>query len=233
MKIGIISDGRYGERAFAVIREIFDTVWILVPDIPTTTIIDDDIELDIPICDLYISYVRHPDIILMLAEMNKPLILGVLPGMGLLHQAQSINPDVVGPRTMCSLEPNTGIKVVDEFAKHFGHPEFELMMDSSSCKVIDVKVKRKSPCGSSIAGAKFIKGKHLDKKNIQEFALSICHECRAPRFGHTCDKEISGLIHVLSLVNAIPKSINGCLKPETRRFLDDLRSEYQKRISNQ
>ncbi|MHA1793320.1 MAG: DUF166 family protein [Promethearchaeota archaeon] len=232
MKIGIISDGQYGERAFAAIREIFDTVWIQVPDIPTTIMIDDDIELDIPACDLYLSYVRHPDIILILAEMEKPLILGVLPGMGLLHQAQSINPKVVGPRTMCSLEPNTGIKEIDEFAKYFGHPEFELIIDSTSCKVNGVKVKRKSPCGSSMAGARFIKGKDINKKNLQEFALSICHECRAPRFGHTCDKEISGIIHVLSLVNALPESVIERLELETRQFIDELRLEYQKRTSD-
>ena len=120
MKVGIISDGQYGERAFEAIKQVFDTAWILVPDIPATMMIDDDLKLEIPVCDLYLSYVRHPDIILMLAELNKPLILGVLPGTGLLRQARGINTRVVGPRTMCSLEPDTGIPEIDEFSRHFG-----------------------------------------------------------------------------------------------------------------
>ena len=30
---------------------------------------------------------------------------------------------------------------------------------------------------------------------------NICHECRVPRFGHTCNKEISGIIHILSFIS--------------------------------
>ena len=115
LKVGIISDGKYGERAFENIKKKFDTIWVTVPDLPSNLMLDDEIETDIPLCDLYISYVRHPDIILQLAELQKPLILGVLPGFGLYEQAKRINSKVVHAPTMCSLESNTGIKQIDLF----------------------------------------------------------------------------------------------------------------------
>ena len=230
MKVGIISDGQYGERAFQAIKQVFDTKWILVPDIPATTMIDEDLKLDIPICDLYLSYVRHPDIILMLANLNKPLILGVQPGKGLLRQAQSTNARVVGPRTMCSLEPDTKIPEIDEFSRYFGRPIYEVSMDDANDVIKEVEVKRKSPCGSSVAGAAFFKGKKVEMKNLQDFALSICHECRAPRFGHTCDKEVSGLIHVIALVQALPKDVLSETDEDTKKFIDGVQSEYRRRI---
>ncbi len=205
MKIGLISDGKYGERAFANIEEKFEVEWILVPDIPPTNMLDDDIELDIPECDLYLSYVLHPDIILELAELQKPLILGVLPGLGLYKQAKEVNPNVVHVKTMCSLLPNTGIPEVDEFATYFGNPIFEINLTEKNI-ISDISIKRVSPCGSTSAGPDFMKGKQINTDNMQQFALAICHHCRAPRFGHTCDKETSGCIHMICLVKAAEKS---------------------------
>lgn len=87
-----------------------------MPKIPETVMLDEPIDIDIPDCDFYISYVRHPDMILQIEELGKPTILGILPGNGLYQQAKALNPNVIRARTMCSLENNTGIKVIDEFA---------------------------------------------------------------------------------------------------------------------
>ncbi len=228
LKIGIISDGKYGERAYENFRQIFATEWILVTDIPSTVMLDEEIELDIPDCDLYISYVRHPDMILQLAELQKSLILGITPGIGLYHQAKRINPKVISPRTMCSLEPNTGIPEVDEFAKYFGRPIFNIESNSQG-NITDVFVIRSSPCGSSQAGADFFKNKKLSVQNLQDLALSVCHECRAPRFGHTCDKEVSGIIHMLSFVSNIKLDDNSELSEDLKIFIKDIKIEYQKR----
>ena len=143
MKIGVITDGKYGERAFENIKKHFQVEWILVSDIPASVMLDDEIDLSIPICDLYLSYVRHPDILLELASLQKPLILGITPGLGLLKQAQGINSQVIGPITMCSLEPNTGIPEIDTFAEYFGKPFFELNLDDDT-KVLNVKILRSS-----------------------------------------------------------------------------------------
>jgi len=229
LKVGLISDGKYGERAYENFKQIFETKWILAPDIPTTVILEEDINLNIPECDLYVSYVRHPDVILQLAELQKPLILGITPGMGLYRQAKAINPKVISPRTMCSLEPNTGIPEVDEFAHYFGKPEFQIDRDNED-NIREVLVIRSSPCGSSQAGANFFKNKKLNMQNLQDLALHVCHECRAPRFGHTCDKEVSGIIHILSFISNF--EIGNDHDPELKIFIDKLKTEYQTRVNN-
>ena len=164
MKVGIISDGKFGERAFANIKEKFDAVWILVPDIPPNVMLDEPIKLDIPDCDLYVSYVRHPDVITQIAQLKKPMILGITPGIGLAAQLQETNPRIVAPRTMCSLEPTTGIPEIDEFARFFGKPSFQAELNSTGA-IEQVKILRSSPCGSSSAGAGFIKDKEMTPKN--------------------------------------------------------------------
>ena len=229
--IGIISDGKYGERAYANIKKKFEAKWILVPEIPPNVMLDDEIDLDIPECDLYISYVRHPDVILELAELQKPLILGVLPGVGLFRQAKSVNPDVIHAPTMCSLENNTGIPEIDYFITFFGRPIFELILDNDRV-FKSLEVKRSSLCGSSEAGSKFLLNKVFNEGNLQNFALSICHECRAPRFGHSCDKEVAGILHLVSLFESIPQDIIVNVDDKTKSFIENMEKEYKIRLNN-
>jgi hypothetical protein len=231
LKVGLVSDGKYGERAFENIKKHFEVEWILVPDIPSNVMLDDDLELDIPDCDLYISYVRHPDIILELAELQKPLILGVLPGVGLLNQARKLNSQVIHAPTMCSLENDTGIPEVDEFTTFFGKPIYDPKLDEEGF-FREIKVKRSSLCGSSEAGAEFLLAKEFKTENLQDFALNVCHECRAPRFGHTCDKEVAGINHLVSLLNSISPEIFSHRDEELKAFIKNINSEFEKRMEN-
>ena len=228
LKVGLITDGKYGDRAFNNIKKFFTTEWILIPEIPSTIILDDDLNLDIPPCDLYISYVRHPDVILEIAALQKPLILGITPGRGLLKQAQSINQKVLGPRTMCSLKNNTNIEEIDRFAEYFGEPKFTIEL-SNDLEIMSIKVKRSSPCGSTIKGAEFLQGKKLCRKTLQDFALTICHECRAPRFGHTCDKELAGVIHILSFFKSFKSNDFTYFEDDLKTFLGLITEEYIRR----
>ncbi len=232
MKIGIISDGNYGERARDNIKTVFPVEWILVPDIPPTEIIDERLPIDLPDCDLYISYVRHPDIVLQLVETQKPFILAILAGKGLLRQAQGINKRVIGVPTMCSLEPTTNIQEIDEFARHFGRPEYCLNI-ADDLAMTNISLVRSSPCGSTRAGASFMGGKKLTPDNLREFSLAICHECRAPRFGHTCDKEVAGLIHLLALARAIPTPMRSRIDAATLQLLENMGAELKVRLSKQ
>ena len=231
LRVGLVSDGKYGERAFENIKKNFEVVWILVPEIPSNIMLDDDLELDIPDCDIYISYVRHPDIILGLAELQKPLILGVLPGVGLLNQARNINPLVIHAPTMCSLENDTGIPEIDEFTTFYGKPIYEPKIDQYG-KFREIKVKRSSLCGSSEAGANFLLDKEFNTENLQNFALSVCHECRAPRFGHTCDKEVAGINHLVSLLNAMSPEDLSQIDENLKVFIENIRDEYSRRLDN-
>ena len=200
MKIGIISDGKFGDRAFEIIREKFPTEWIMAP-FPSGMMVD-DIDLTLPECDLYISYVRHPDVALAIVEKGKPVILGVSFGPGFLRQAKGINENIVAPPTMCSLEDNTWVPEINEFAKVFGRPTFEVNVQDDGT-IDSVRVIRGSPCGSTVAASAELHGTHLSPEQLQHYGLRICHFCRAPRLGKTCDKEVAGLLHIRELVHAI------------------------------
>jgi hypothetical protein len=231
LKVGVISDGKYGERAFQNIKKKFETVWVLVPDFESNIMLDNELELDIPNCDVYISYVRHPDVILQLAELQKPLILGVLPGIGLYIQAKSINRNVVYAPTMCSLENNTDIPEVDTFTTYFGKPIYKIKINRDG-NIDSINVERSSLCGSSEAGAKFLLNKAFNEENLQNFALNVCYECRAPRFGHTCDKEVAGIIHLVSLFNSIPSEALNIFDENLKSFIKKIKIEYERRAKN-
>ncbi|HOJ95362.1 MAG TPA: DUF166 family protein [Methanospirillum sp.] len=90
---------------------------------------------------------------------------------------------------------------MNEFAKVFGRPVFFLIMDGD--RVEWCYPLRRSLCGATDAAARVLLGKILHHKTANSFALSICHNCRAPRFGRTCDKEKAGNIHLESLMLAL------------------------------
>jgi hypothetical protein len=202
VKIGILSDGKYGDRAYENIKTRFPTEWILIesPDSPMI----DDVKLDLPRCDLYISYLRHPDIVLSLLEKRVPTILGVSFGLGFLNQAKQIFEKVLAPMTMCSLEDNTSVREFNEYAKFYGRPSFDVKLEDS--RISRIEILRESPCGSTRGAASDVVGVPLSVEMLQFFALRVCHYCRAPRFGRTCDKEFSGVLHVHELLNSILKS---------------------------
>ncbi len=226
LKVGVISDGKYGERAYENIKKTFNTTWILVPNIEPNILIEDNLELIIPECDVYISYARHPDIILQIAELKKPLILGVLPGYGLYQQAKNINNQTIHAPTMCSLENHTGIAEVDTFISFYGRPIYELKINEEGI-IQQIKVLRSSLCGSSEAGAKFLLNKQVNEENLQQFALNVCHECRAPRFGRTCDKEVAGIIHLCSLIEKFPPETYNKFDKCLIEFIENIKDQYK------
>lgn len=218
MKIGIVSDGQYGERAYDQIKKRFPTDWILLP-FPSSPVVD-DIPITIPPCDLYISYLRHPDIAMELVKTGVPVLLGINHGPGFMAQARNYNPAVIGPETMCSVLPVTGIWPVDEYAKVFGRPVFHVILNGD--RVVWCKPIRGSPCGSTAAAAHELNGRELNTDAINRFALSVCHNCRAPRFGRTCDKEKAGIIHLEELLAAM-KPVNQILWEKCVRMMEKVR----------
>lgn len=218
MKIGIISDGKFGDRAYEIIKEKFPAEWILAP-FPQSMVID-DLDLPLPDCDLYISYVRHPDVALAIIEKQKPVILGVSFGPGFLRQAKAINENIIAPPTMCSLEDNTWVPEINEFAKVFGRPVFDVKVGDDGI-IETVRVIRGSPCGSTVAASAELPGTKISMEQLQHYGLRICHFCRAPRLGKTCDKEISGLLHIRELMRSVDAVRPGAGEP-AKVFLENL-----------
>jgi hypothetical protein len=227
MKIGIVSDGKYGARAYEVIREKFPTEWIPAP-FPNSPVAD-VIELNVPDCDLYISYVRHPDVALALIEKQRPVILGVSFGPGFLRQAKAINENIVAPVTMCSLEGNTWVPEINEFAAVFGRPSFDVHIHDDGT-IESIRVIRGSPCGSTVAASAELAGKLMSPEALRHYGLRICHFCRAPRFGRTCDKELSGLLHIRELVKAI-NGVSPTSGGRVRQFTEDLEEIIHRKIT--
>ena len=227
MKIGIISDGKFGDRAYEIIREKFPTEWILIT--PPQGMFVDDFELTLPVCDLYISYVRHPDVALAIIEKQKPVILGVSFGPGFLRQAKEINENIIAPPTMCSLEDNTWVPSINEFAKVFGRPSFEVKVQEDGT-IDSVRVIRGSPCGSTVAASAELPGTKLSPEQLQHYGLRICHFCRAPRLGKTCDKEVSGLLHIRELVHAI-SAVSPLAGARVKPFTDEMEKIIDQKIT--
>jgi len=227
MKIGIVSDGKFGDRAYEIIKERFPTEWIMAPF--PQSVIADDIELTLPECDLYISYVRHPDVALAIIEKMKPVILGVSFGPGFLRQAKAINEDIVAPLTMCSLEDNTWVPAINEYAKVFGRPSFDVAVQEDGT-IDNVRVIRGSPCGSTVEASAELHGTQLSPEQLQHYGLRICHFCRAPRFGKTCDKELSGLLHIRELVHAV-SAVSPAAGARVKSFTDEMEKIIDHKIT--
>ena len=227
MKIGIVSDGKFGDRAFEVIQEKFPTEWIMAPFIQSP--IADDLELTLPECDLFISYVRHPDVALAIVEKLKPVILGVSFGPGFLRQAKGINEDIIAPPTMCSLEDNTWVPEINEFAKVFGRPVFDVKVNDNGT-IESVRVLRGSPCGSTVAASAELPGTQLCPEQLRHYGLRICHFCRAPRLGKTCDKEVSGLLHIRELVRAI-SAVSPVAGTRVKPFAEEMEKILEQKIN--
>jgi hypothetical protein len=226
MKIGILSDGKFGERAYEFIGTKFPVEFIRVPFFTSSFV--DDLQLDIPKCDLYISYARHPDVARSIAEKGVPTILGVSFGPGFLRQVQEVNKDVIAPITMCSLENNTGIVAVDEYTRVFGKPLFKVEIENGQFE--DILVLRGAPCGSTIAASIDLIGEPVTPETLRYFGIRICHYCRAPRFGKTCDKEVAGLLQMRELLEAIRRS-NTDSWNQLQAFVDEVEGLYKQKLS--
>jgi hypothetical protein len=227
MKIGIVSDGKFGDRAYEIIREKFPTEWIMAP-FPQAIMVD-DLQLSLPECDLYISYVRHPDVALAVIEKQKPVILGVSFGPGFLRQVKAINENIIAPVTMCSLEDNTWVPAINEFAKVFGRPTFDVKVLNDGT-IDNVRVIRGSPCGSTVAASAELAGTKLGPEQLRHYGLRICHFCRAPRFGKTCDKELSGLLHIRDLVKAV-NAVSPEAGAQVKTFSDEMEKIIDQKIT--
>lgn len=190
MKILIPSDGKYGDRAEVVIRARFPEtrLWILPEETPGTFLEEvafpPEFEAAVADADLVISYVRHPDVVAEMCALGKPFISAIYLGPGFLRQLQRENPRAVMPRSMCLLEPDTGIPEIDAYARVFGLPAYDVKIrytylgDPVFDRVTPVTA---SPCGASTVGAQALAGQPVSPETINQFALVTRQECREPQ----------------------------------------------------
>ena len=78
-----------------------------------------------------------------------------------------------------------------------------------------------SPCGSTVAASSELPGTKLSPEQLQHYGLRICHFCRAPRLGKTCDKEVAGLLHIRDFVKAV-NEVSPAAGARVRPFADEM-----------
>jgi hypothetical protein len=208
MKVVIVTDGPYGDRAYETIKKEFETRFIELPH-PTSTFIE---ELEIPKTDMeiieganiLITYTTHPDITTILIERFHDevdwVIVAAWKGEGFKNQFKSYS-NVIFPNIMCELE-ETGDPTFDEFVSHIGKPEVEVEIEKG--KIKEINVVRCAPCGSTTFVADFLKEKYGDQEADledlpREAGLRLQnYPCRATKirlFAPESEKDEAPILH--------------------------------------
>lgn len=203
LKVGIVSDGPYGERAYATIKEKFKCDFVVIE--PPEALFAEDVDIPksalrkLETADIILSYVLHPDLALDLVDiLHKKvdwIIVGAWRGRGFKNQLESYG-NVNCPDNMCDLEEN-GNPTYDQFACKFGKPLVEV--DVKDGKLAGVKVIRSAPCGSTFFVGEEMIGQNLDGLPLKA-GLKIQHyPCRAPKLrlfsDEDCKKEMAAGFH--------------------------------------
>lgn len=199
LKVVLVTDGPYGDRAYETIKMEFDAEFIELEK-PSSMFMD---ELDIPEnllktikeANILITYTTHPDVTLDLIHMvNKEvdwIIVAAWNGEGFKNQLERYG-NVTCPYIMCELEEN-GNPAFDEFVSKIGKPKIELVLDGNNLK--NIEVLRTSPCGSTAFVADYIKEKYLNQIPDPEIlpaeaGLKLQHyPCRASKMRLFSDEE--------------------------------------------
>ena len=221
MKVVILSDGPYGNRAYENIKEIFKTDFIKI-EAPSDMFFDEKIEIPkeqtrkIEGANIIISYISHPDLSLDIvntfADKVDWIIIASWKGEGLKNQLMIKN-NVSCPYIMCELEKN-GNPIYDKFVSKIGRPKVDLILEEG--KIKDIIVIRSSPCGSTSFVSKYIGEKYknqvFDEENLpREAGLLIQHyPCRAGKIrlftDEECKKEKASGLHKEAFEKALKKS---------------------------
>jgi hypothetical protein len=214
IKIAIVTDGPYGERAYENIKKEFETDFIELE--PPQGMFVDDLEVPaddlkrIARADLMITYVLHPDLTMELVEQLHDqldwIIVGAWRGEGFKQQITRFG-NVTAPDNMCDLEEN-GNPIFDQFVSEFGRPIVRINCQGD--KVVEIEVLRCSPCGATAFVAEELAGQNTENLPIKA-GLKIQHfPCRAPKMrlftDDECKKEMAANMHRDAFEKALRKS---------------------------
>jgi len=190
LTISVVTRGKYGKRAIRTIRERtdFEVTQISVPeDLPnfiedTAPYIDytDSAALA---SDLVIIFALHPDLTPAFAARAAESGAGAIIISGsetfeMQKIAEQNRIHIHADEICCSLVP-CGDSVIDEFARIFGEPRFEISVAGG--KVSEVNVIRGSPCGASFRVASQLVGTPVADAPARAGLLVQQYPCRAVR----------------------------------------------------
>ena len=191
MKILALADDKYGERIISWIEEHGPASWKLSTlslDIELPDIVDNPEEFlppEIPDTDLILFLIQNSRKIELLPLLAKRAraraaivaVDGLWLQPGLRRQIEKeLQIPVAFPRTFCTLVKQ-GNPLIDEFARHFGLPEFEIEIENGIIK--NVTVTRDAPCGCASFVAENLPGTKVENAAVKAGMLNQNYPCMA------------------------------------------------------
>ena len=213
--IGVITRGKYGHRLIDTVKEHsdFSVVTSDLPELVPLFIEDPDQYLEalnfdkrVFSAEIVITYSLHPDLTSAIAKFAsragvRSLIVPGGPSRASIPELNQISEasgmDIEVHEICCTLEPNDFNR---PFTDIFGSPSLEVKTKNE--KIVDVKVLKGAPCGSTWYMAKEIIGVPLKDAPPKAGLLIQHYPCRAARgdFGGIHE---SGELHKQAFIKAL------------------------------
>ena len=213
--IGVITRGKYGHRLIDTVKEHsdFSVVTSDLPELVPLFIEDPDQYLEalnfdkrVFSAEIVITYSLHPDLTSAIAKLAsragvRSLIIPGGPSRASIPELNQISEasvmDIEVHENCCTLEPNEFNR---PFTDIFGSPSLEVKTNDK--KIIDVKVLKGAPCGSTWYMAKEIIGVPLKDAPPKAGLLIQHYPCRAAR-GDLGGIHESGELHKQAFIKAL------------------------------
>ncbi len=191
MKILALADDEYGRRILNWVRDNGPDDWefeSMSLDIELPQLTDNPEEFlpqEIPAADLILFLIQNSKKIELLPLLAKKAgakaaivaVDGLWLQPGLRRQIEKeLEIPSAFPRTFCTLVKQ-GNPLIDEFAKHFGLPEFKIEVEGGFIK--NVTVKRDTPCGCASFVAENLPGTNVEGAAIKAGLLNNNYPCMA------------------------------------------------------
>ena len=191
MKILVLADDEYGRRIVSWIGKNSPDSWdifTLSLNIDLPDIVDNPEEFlpqEIPDADLILFLIQDSKKIELLPPLAKRsgakaaivAVDGLWLQPGLRRQIEGeLEIPSAFPRTFCTLVEQ-GNPLIDEFARHFGLPEFEIEVENGIIK--KATVTRDAPCGCASFVAENLPGTKAEDAPIKAGLLNNNYPCMA------------------------------------------------------
>ena len=213
--IGVITRGKYGHRLIETVKEHsdFSVVTADLPELVPLFIEEPDQYLEalnfdkrVFSAEIVITYSLHPDLTSAIAKLAsrtcvRSLIVPGGPSRASIPELNQISEasgmDIEVHEICCTLEPNEFNR---PFTDIFGSPSLEVKTKDE--KIVDVKVLKGAPCGSTWYMAKEIVGVPLKDAPPKAGLLIQHYPCRAAR-GDLGGIHESGELHKQAFIKAL------------------------------
>ena len=213
--IGVITRGKYGHRLIDTVKEHsdFSVVTADLPELVPLFIEEPDQYLEalnfdkrVFSAEIVITYSLHPDLTSAIAKFAaragvRSLIVPGGPSRASIPELNKISEasgmDIEVHEICCTLEPNEFNR---PFTDIFGSPILEVKTKDE--KIVDVKVLKGAPCGSTWYMAKEIVGVPLKDAPPKAGLLIQHYPCRAAR-GDLGGIHESGELHKQAFIKAL------------------------------